>query len=267
MKLSKIYEIANEIAPKAFSDTYCATYGAYDNSGVLVDCGEEIIGVLFSLDLSTAAIDRALQTGANLIVTHHPAIYGKIGDILVENPLGEKLVRCIRHGVSVLSMHLNLDCAKGGVDESLREGICKAAGGLSAKNERVMHPMEGGGYGRAYDIQKSTLGALKEGMEREFSTRRILVYGDEGKRISRVASFCGSGVDEDAIAFAKAQGAELIVSSDFKHHLIATAIEGGMAVMILTHYASEHYGFEKYYEKIRAQIDIPCAYHTDEILL
>ena len=78
MKLSEIYAIANAIAPKSLSDEYCAQAGAYDNSGVLVDAGEEIVGVLFSLDLSDGAIDRAIEMGANLILTHHPMIYGKI---------------------------------------------------------------------------------------------------------------------------------------------------------------------------------------------
>ncbi len=267
MKLSEIYAVANELAPKRLSDTYCETYGAYDNSGVLVDCGEEITGVVFSLDLSSAAIDTALAQGANLILTHHPAIYGKIGDIRVDTPLGEKLVRCIRRGISVFSMHLNLDCAQGGVDESLRAGICKALGCPCAKNEVVMHTLTGGGYGRAYDVNDVALHDILPSVEKEFSTKRVLAYGDGDRRISRVASFCGAGADEGSIAFAKAQGADLFVSSDCKHHLIAQAIECGMAVMVLTHYASENYGFEKYYEKIRERITIPCVYHTDEYLL
>ena len=59
MKLSEIYAVANEIAPKRWSDEYCKTYGAYDNSGILVDTGDEINGVLFTLDLTSAAIAKA----------------------------------------------------------------------------------------------------------------------------------------------------------------------------------------------------------------
>ncbi len=267
MKLSEIYEIADKIAPKRISDEYCEKYGAYDNSGVLVDCGEEITGVLCSLDLSMSAIDRALEMGANLIVTHHPAIYGKIGNLQVSDCLGEKLVRCIRNGISVISMHLNLDCAKEGIDESLQTGICQAADTKKASKETVMHTLKEGGYGRAYTVKPITLSALQKDMERVFSTSHILVYGDGDKSIARVASFCGAGVDESSIAFAKAQGADLFVSSDFKHHLITLAVERGMAVLVLPHYTSEYYGFEKYYEKIRRQIKIPCVLHTDENLL
>jgi len=267
VKLSEFYKEIDAIAPKALSDEYCEKYGAYDNSGILVDCGKEIVGVLFSLDLSKEAIEKAIREGANLIITHHPAIYGKIGDIRIEDNLGGKLVRCIQEGISVIAMHLNLDCAVEGVDESLRDGIRKASNSTKKTVETVMHPLTCGGYGRAYAIEPCPLKQLKEKMEEEFSTKRILCYGEESTLISAVASFCGAGVDEASIAFAKQSGAEVFVSSDFKHHLIALALESGLAVIILPHYASENYGFKKYYEKIRRQIDIPCAYHTDDKLL
>ena len=92
-------------------------------------------------------------------------------------------------------------------------------------------------------------------------------YGAEDKKLRRIASFCGAGVDEESVLFAKAQGADAILSSDFKHHFIALAQELGLAVIVMTHYASENYGFEKYYEKIRRQTEIPCLYHTDDNLL
>ena len=43
-------------------------------------------------------------------------------------------------------------------------------------------------------------------------------------------------------------------------------MEKGLAVVELTHYASEEYGVKKYYEKIRRQVEIPCAFYTDERL-
>lgn len=268
MKLSEIYEIANGIAPKALSDEYCAKYGAYDNSGILVDCGEDIKGVLFSLDLSLAAIGEAMESGANLIITHHPAIYGKISNVRSDDErlLGGKLVKCLRAGISVIAMHLNLDGAEGGIDESLAEGICLSAGG-PPEDVRLMHPLSGGGYGRVYGIREITLDGLAENMKSTFSSERILTYGDGERKIRRAASFCGAGADEDSVLFAKNEGADVIVSADFKHHVLTLAEESGLAVVALTHYASENYGYKKYYEKIRRQLDLPCAYHTDCRLL
>ena len=272
MKLSKIYEIANEIAPKALSDEYCKSYGAYDNSGLLVEACEEVNGVVFSLDLTDGAIDKALEMGAELIIAHHPMIYGKIDHICQsdETLLGGKLVRCIQNGISVICMHLNLDVAKDGIDDCLMEGVCRCAGerkGVGTRSMQIMHPVCDSGYGKAYNVPEISLGVLADNIGKEFSTKRIALYGDENRKIARIASFCGAGADENSIAYAKRMGADVVISSDFKHHLLLKAVELDMAVIVLTHYASENYGFKNYYEKIRRQIEIPCVYHVEDKLL
>ena len=271
MKLNEIYKIADELAPKRLSDVYCKTAGAYDNSGLLVEACEDVTGIVFSLDLTNAAIDKAIENGANLIITHHPVIYGKIDHICINDPmvLGEKLVRCIRQGISVISMHLNLDVVKDGIDDCLMQGVLLASGETEGAGTRlidVQHPVEDGGYGKVYDIKPTALGALADNMQRIFSTKRIVVYGDRGADVSRVASFCGAGADEGAIVYAKQMGAQVMVSSDFKHHLLQLLSESGISVIVLTHYASEQYGFEKYSKKIRERVDIPCVYHTEDNL-
>ncbi len=267
MKLSEIYQIADELAPKRISDELCEKYGWYDNSGILVDTGEDITGIVFSLDLSLGAIDRAIKEGANLIITHHPAIYGKISkiDYYDEALLGKKLIACIRKGISVLSMHLNLDGAKEGIDESLMQAVARAAGG-KADLLAVQMPTTDGGYGRAYEVEKTSLGALANGLKRVLSAKRMEMYGETERSVSRVASFCGSGADERAIAFALSQGADVMISSDFKHHVISLALESGLQVVIPTHYAAESYGFQKYYEKISRRVGIPCSYHEEKDL-
>ncbi len=271
MKLSEIYKIADSIAPKALSDEMCQNYGFYDNSGILVDADEEIGSILFSLDLSMSAVDEAIDKGVKLIITHHPAIYGKISriDYHDEGLLGTKLVKCIKHGISVIAMHLNLDAAEGGIDESLMQGVILSARGSEEAGTSLIAKqvlLSKGAYGRVYELTGTTLGELAKGMQKTFETDKITVYGDKDRQIKRVASFCGSGADEGAIAFAVQNGADVMISSDYKHHVLALAVERGLSVITLTHYASEEYGFKKYYEKIRHLVQIPCYYHAEEVL-
>ena len=263
----QFYEIVNAFAPKAISDEYCNRYGAYDNSGLLVDCAEEITGAVFALDLTDGAIEKAKAMGVNVIVTHHPAIYAKLGELSVENGLSRKVSKCLRAGISVLCMHLNVDCTEGGIDDCLLQGIANVCGGLQDGTVAVQKPLTNGGYGKAYSVKTTGAEEFLSGMKKEFSSQTIRLVAKAGAKISRVASFCGSGVDEEAIAWAKAQGADAVVSSDWKHHLILDVFDSGMAAVVISHYASENYGFQKYYEKIRQAVDIPCVYHTDEELL
>ncbi len=267
MKLNEIYKIADSIAPKRLSDEYCAASGAYDNSGVLLDAGDEIVGILCALDFTESAVDKAIALGANLLITHHPAIYGKIGDIRVGEPLGRKIIQCIQNGISVISMHLNLDCAIDGIDESLMQGVRLASGAKrEAAGFEILHKISQGGYGKAYDVEEIALGKLVENINKEFETERTLVYGDRNKKIRRVASFCGAGGDVESVDFAKECGADLFISSDVKHHILIYAKEMGLATAVLSHAAAETYGFKKYYEKIRRAVDLPCEWHADDLL-
>ncbi|MGN1235490.1 MAG: Nif3-like dinuclear metal center hexameric protein [Christensenellaceae bacterium] len=258
MTAKQILSALERYAPLAVSREYCETYGAYDNSGLIIDTGEEIDRAIFSLDFSMGAVKKAIETGAKLIVTHHPAIYAKIGRILVDESDGKKYLLCIRNGISVLSMHLNLDCAVGGIDDALAEAL-GAAGEV-----KIMEKLSFGGYGKCYAVKEPL--PLKEyaaGVKETLRSDRVLCYGK--REVDRVASFCGAGASESAVLWARAQGADTVVSADWKHHLITLCLENDMNVVDLTHYASENYGFHQFYKKCQSAIEVPCIFYGDEI--
>ncbi len=250
----QLYELVDAYAPFSISRAFMAM-GHRDNSGLLVDCGEEIHGILFSLDLSSAAVDEAKKHNCNCIVTHHPAIFFPISNL----GEGDSVLACARAGISVLSAHLNLDAAKEGIDEELMHAL----GGKEAL--ATMEEVEGGGYGRVYDVEPRSLSSFVWAAKRRLGAERVLTYGD-GK-VERVASFCGAGFDGNAVAFAKKHGADMLVSSDGAHHRILEAIEQGLNVVLFTHYSAENYGFTRFAEKIGTQAGVPFTVFTDERFL
>lgn len=253
MKLNEIYNLADGVAPFALSREYCEKYGAYDNSGILIDCGREITGVLFSLDCSLRAVEEAKKRNAELLITHHPAIYSPLKALTADSPV----TACAAAGISVISAHLNLDCAKGGIDDSLGEAL--GADG----NALRMHTLSSGGYGSVFAVKPATLKEFVDGAKAKLRTERVTVYGT--RPVGKVASFCGAGMDEESIAFAALNGADTFVSSDAKHHLIAEAVGRDMNVVIFTHYAAENYGFQQFYRKIKENCPLVRAeYFTDE---
>lgn len=258
MRSKEMYELVDAIAPFSLSRAYCEAFGAYDNSGLLVDCGRDVKKALFSLDLSAAAVKRAKELGAELIVTHHPAIYAPLKSLTPEGA-GANILAAAREGISVLSAHLNLDMAAGGIDESLMHGL----GGEQAL--ALYERLEGGAYGRVFDVEEAPLAAYAARVKETFCTERLVVYGD--RPVKRVASFCGAGMDEKSVSFALQAGADTFVSSDPKHHLVAMATEGGMNVLLLTHYAAENYGFKRFFGRVKEKTDIECAFFEDARLL
>ncbi len=261
MQLNELYAVLEGFAPKSLSDEYCKKYDGYDNSGILIDCGGEAEKILFALDLSSAALDAAERAGANVIVTHHPAIYAKIGNILCTDPQGKKLQRALKSGISVISMHLNFDCAAEGIDEWLM----RAVGG---ERGEIFEPLSvpGCGYGRVYGLAPLSAGELAARTKERLGADKVWVYGEQ-KTVRCAASFCGAGGSETAVRQAAAAGADCIVSADFKHHVIVMALEYGMSVIQFTHYASENYGFRKIYEKIKERLGAESCYFSDRRLL
>lgn len=259
MRVEEVFALLEErVAPVKLSDDFCAKFKMYDNSGVIINCGREVTGALFSLDLSEAAVNRAGELGYNLIVTHHPAIYGGISRFdLVSNAQSRALANCLKNGISVISMHLNFDAAPNGIDYYLMQGI----GGTDCK---VLAQVEGGGYGRAYNVSPRTMAQLTQDIRKNFNTDRIIVHGGFGGKISKIASFCGAGLDDAAVAFAKSEKVGAVVSSDLSHHRISELVESGIGVIQLTHYCCEAYGFNKIYQNVKTGLQTPSSYFLDE---
>lgn len=259
MKVEEVLHILEEhIAPVALSDEFCAKYKMYDNSGIIINCNNEVTGALFSLDFSIDVVNKAIERGYNLIVTHHPAIYGGISRIdITRDPKSIAIEKCIKNGISVISMHLNFDAAPQGIDYHLMQGF-------GGKSDKVCATVSGGGYGRVYEVEPVTVKELLKKVSAEFKTHRAVYFGDEDIIVSKIGSFCGAGFDDTNVHFAVDNGCNLFVSSDLKHHEITELVERGIGVLELTHYSAESYGFIRIYEKIKESINVPSSYFYDE---
>lgn len=237
MKIEDVLAALEKYAPLSLSAEFCNKYDAYDNSGIIVKTPSDITGAVFSLDLTKNAVDEAVKLGYNLIVTHHPAIYKGVKTINGD----DALYAAISNKIGVISMHLNLDGAPLGIDYYLAKGLG------SVGDETTLMPLNGGGYGRVFNVNK-TFGDVVCDYKKEFKSDKVFAYGNENALIKKVASFCGAGFSEYEYELSK--DCDLIVSADVPHHMILKVIESGRNLMQITHYASEIYGFEKFYESV-----------------
>lgn len=250
-----------QFAPLTLSDKMIEK-GCYDNSGVIVKTHDSVNKVLFALDLTEKVVKKAKALSCDTIVTHHPAIYSPINRLDIENVQTKAITMAIKHGFNVLSFHLNLDVACGGIDDCL-------AIALGAKQTKIIDKIdEKNGYGREFCVETTTLGDIVKRAKKEFRTKRVLFYGSKSKTINTIASFCGAGGTEavDGVLSGKVN-ADLIVTADLKHNLLVSLIESGKAVIVLTHYASENLGFKCFYEKVKNIAEQTAYYIEDERFL
>ena len=253
MKISEIVKHIDELAPVQLSKTVI-DMGWYDNSGLLVDMGGETDSVVFTLDMCYGAVELAKKVGAKLIVTHHPAIYHPIKSI-GQSPIAE----CAKNGISVLSMHLNLDMA----DEGVEYCLAKLVG---AKQTEILEKItETNGFGRIFEIQPKPLESVVNEVIGALNTKKYLLFEGENKTVKKIATCCGAGLNEKQIA--RAMDADLLISADISHHVISYALDMGKSVLQLTHYASEYKVFDKLIENLNKRIKINCHQFIDRRFL
>lgn len=129
MKLKEFCLYLDTIVPVSFQESY-------DNSGLQTgDPESDIISALISLDITEEVIDEALQTGCNLVVSHHPLIFNPLKKLTGRNSVERILIRAVKNDIAIYSAHTNLDIFNGGVSR-------KMADKLNLKNIKVLRPLE-----------------------------------------------------------------------------------------------------------------------------
>jgi len=130
MKVNEVVEYLNSRLLPVYQESY-------DNAGLLVgDVDVPLTGVLITLDVTPAVVDEAIQEGCNLIVGHHPLIFGGVKRITPANATGRMLLKLIENHICVYAAHTNLDNLEWGVNGILAEK-------LGLQECRVLRPLEG----------------------------------------------------------------------------------------------------------------------------
>lgn len=221
-----IQDIVNHLAVFAPLETAFPS----DNVGLLVgDAHAEVTGILTALDCTVDVVRLAAECGANLIVTHHPVIYRPLSAVLAGTYDGDRVIALNRAGVSVISMHTNMDRAEGGVNTAMAEAL-----GLT----NVALLPDGEGLGRMGELslpmaEEAFLGHVKACLQVE-----CVRYAKTGKTIRKVA--VGGGSCGGYVSAAKAAGCDALVVGEVKHAQFCEALHLGITLVDATHYASEN---------------------------
>lgn len=127
IRLEEITRTLENLAPLSFQESY-------DNSGLQVgDPGMEVTGILITLDVTEGVIEEAIRLGFNLVLSHHPVIFGTLKSLTGRTGPERIIAKAIRHGIAIYSGHTNFDAIPEGVNLSF-------AGRLGLTNLRTLDP-------------------------------------------------------------------------------------------------------------------------------
>lgn len=200
----------------------------FDNAGFLVGRGgTEVKQALLSLDVTGNVIDEAAALGAQLIVSHHPVIFHPVRALTDAEPESELLLRLAEKHIAVISMHTNLDIARGGVNDVLLKL-------LGAEEEG---PLDGSGCGRTGFLPECSMEAFLSLCKTKLQTAGLRYY-DAGHPVHHIAVMGGAGGESIKAAFSL--GCDTYLTSDIKYHQFLLAKELGINLIDGDHYCTEN---------------------------
>src|SRR3954469_5927363 len=86
------------------------------------DRDEPVRRVLFAVDPTADVVDEVVETGADLLVTHHPLFLSAVHGVPADDPKGRLVHRLIRAGAALFVAHTNADRAPAhGVNDALAD--------------------------------------------------------------------------------------------------------------------------------------------------
>ena len=199
--------------------------------------------MLLAVDATEEVVDFAITNKFDMIVTHHPMIFGKIGKINDDTPVGRKVLKLVEHNICCYAMHTNFDI-KGGM-------AIQAAKRFMLQNTEVLEEtMDGEGIGRTgYLPTPMTVGELALLVKEQFDLKNVIVYGNCEQKIDKIASSPGSG--KSVINRAAHTGAKCLITGDIGHHEGIDAREIGVNIIDASHYGLEKIFMDFMYEYLK----------------
>src|SRR6476661_237271 len=129
MKIAEVIQLLEKIAPLSYQENY-------DNAGLLTgDADQTCTGILCTLDATEAVIYEARRRSCNLVVAHHPIIFGGLKKITGRNYVEKTIITAIKNDIAIFASHTNLDNVIAGVNGMMADK-------LGLVNRKILSPKE-----------------------------------------------------------------------------------------------------------------------------
>ena len=224
MKVREITSVIESFAPLSIQESW-------DNSGLIIGSLEqEVHGVLLGFDCTPELVDEAVECGADMIVTHHPLIFGGVKRISPEDPVGLTILKAASAGIAVYAAHTTADKVLAGVSGAM-------ARRLALKDIQILdEESEGCGFGAVGNLREPMDGvSFIEYVKSRFGLKVVRCSHVPEIPVSRVAMCGGSGCT--LIENARKAGAQAYLCGDISYHHFFTTKD--FMVMDIGHFEGE----------------------------
>ena len=206
----------------------------------------EVSGALLCLDVNEKILDEAIQKGCNLVVSHHPLLFRGLKTISDLTDVQRTVRKAIQRDICVISMHTNMDNAKGGVNFRIAQKLglqnvqffaAKQVNGLEAGSGVISAFAEPMAADDFVILVKKTFGV-------ECAQCNELL-----RRPVKQVAICG-GAGDFLLDEALKNGADAFITGEMHYHQYF-GYEQQIQICVIGHYQSEQFTTEVFQEIIQ----------------
>ena len=212
----------------------------WDNSGLQIgSLKHNIKSVMLTMDIDLNIISLARDKKIDLIITHHPFLFGTLKSIDYDTYDGSIIKAVVENNISLYSMHTSLDMAEYGVNYQLAEI-------LGIVNFQILHKInnDGSGYGGVGEVEEISIEEYASKVKEYLNCKIIRLYSTNiNKKVKRIA-FCG-GSGSEFISDAIESQADVYITGDIKYHQAQSALKNNLSIIDAGHFNTEYHILKK----------------------
>lgn len=220
MKISTIVDYLEQYFPFAIQETW-------DRSGLQVGSLDgEATKVMVSLNCDLASVEKAIENGCELLVTHHPFLLNKFDNYNTDTAYTRVLEKALKYNLTIVSFHTCLDRGIAGV--SMNHWLISKLPVCEIKDYDETGIGKMAVLDDEYDFD-----TFVELVKNRFNLETVRTNEHYGKKIRTVAICGGSGFDDINRLIGKV---DCFISGDCKYHQGQVATENNLAVIDASHH-------------------------------
>jgi len=213
---------------------------SWDNAGLQIGLTEaEVSGALLCLDVTEKVVDEAIAKGCNLVVSHHPLLFRGLKQVTDANDVQRTTRKAIKNDVCIVSMHTNMDNARGGVNWKIAEKL--GLENIAFLQQKTVDGIEAGSGIFGELIHPLSAQAFIAQVKRTFGVACAHCNELLERPISKVA-VCG-GAGDFLLDEAIQAGADAFITGEMHYHQYF-GHEQEIQICVIGHYESEQFTSE-----------------------
>jgi dinuclear metal center YbgI/SA1388 family protein len=160
---------------------------SYDNAGLITGSPEKkVTKALLTLDATEEVVQEAIKLKAQMIIAHHPIVFGGLKKFNGKNYVERAVIKAIKNDIAIYAAHTNLDNVKQGVNHII-------ANKLGLQNQQVLRPMNNQLYRLHTYITKNEAEPLMKALF-DAGGGNIGNYDECSFRVEGVGTFRGNDI-------------------------------------------------------------------------